>query len=145
MKTLFKIQFDHSIDIITNSSSELFVLNGESKQYVESMLNKLCDYSEYELLSNDELSDDYVDTLLSWSVVDIDFTKKWKPEEIYRVFNGKLSKIMSKNFIKNNLSEIKDMIISKYPNTFYLFSLYENPNWETQEILMEVASKYHLG
>jgi ABC-type polysaccharide/polyol phosphate transport system ATPase subunit len=76
---------------------------------------------------------------------DIDFTKKWKPEEIYRVFNGKLSKIMSKNFIKNNLSEIKDMIISKYPNTFYLFSLDENPNWETQEILMEVASKYHLG
>lgn len=145
MKTLFKIQFDHSIDIITNSSSELFVLNGESREYVVSMLDNLCNWYEYTLVSNEDLDDSNISTLLSRGIVDIDLTKYWKPEEIYKIYNGKLTKWIDDKFISENILKIKDIIIENYPNTFYLFSDDENPNWETQELLMDIGTRYHLG
>ena len=145
MKTLFKIQFDHSIDIITNSSSELFVLNGESREYVVSMLDNLCNWYEYTLFSNEDLNTSEISLLLSWGIVDIDLTKYWKPEEIYEICNGKLTEWIDDNFISENILKIKDIIIEKYPNTFYLFSDDENPNWETQELLMDIGTRYHLG
>lgn len=34
-KVIFTIKVNHSIDIITNSSSELFVLEGQTKEIVD--------------------------------------------------------------------------------------------------------------
>ena len=38
MKKIFEFNIDNTIDIITNSSSELFVLQGRTKELVESMI-----------------------------------------------------------------------------------------------------------
>lgn len=58
-RKLFLFKIDHSIDLITNSSSELFVLSGNSKDHVVEMIKNV--YSDYlneyeELKSIDELT-----------------------------------------------------------------------------------------
>lgn len=40
------------------------------------------------------------------------------------------------------LKKIKTMIDK---NLYFLFSLNENPNWEYQQKLEEVSTRYHLG
>ena len=39
----------------------------------------------------------------------------------------------------------KEALIKANPNTWLLYSLYENPNWNHQEDLMEIATRIHLG
>lgn len=63
-KTLFVFNINNVIDVVTNSSSELFVLKGETKEIVEEMIqNVYPDYlSEYEkVLHISELSLDQLD------------------------------------------------------------------------------------
>ena len=53
----FKIELDHCIDIITNSSSELFILKGATKELVKEAIKKvypdyLDEYQEVKSLSD---------------------------------------------------------------------------------------------
>ena len=41
--------------------------------------------------------------------------------------------------------EGKNALIKTNPNTWLLYSLDENPNWDHQEDLMEIATRIHLG
>jgi len=68
-KTLFAISVDNVVDVITNSSSELFVLKGETKEIATEMIRDIYpDFeSEYEPLKHiSELSNDDLDTLLNY-------------------------------------------------------------------------------
>ena len=46
-----------------------------------------------------------------------------------------------------NFTNIMDIINKFNPNhdMWFLFSFYENPNWELQEQLMVIADRFHLG
>ncbi len=68
-KTLIVISVNNVIDIITNSSSELFVLKGETKEIVTEMIRDIYpDFeSDYESLKHiSELSNNEIDTLLEY-------------------------------------------------------------------------------
>jgi hypothetical protein len=68
-KILYVFEPHSIVDIITNSSSELFVFKGKSKKIVEGMIKKLYpDYlSEYEELRHiDELTAEDLDSFLGW-------------------------------------------------------------------------------
>lgn len=69
MKTLFVFKPKNVVDIITNSSSELFVLKGETKQIVEEMIANV--YPEYkneydEVKHISELSVDDLDNYFNY-------------------------------------------------------------------------------
>lgn len=69
-KIIFKIGLDHSIDLITNSSSELFVLNGQNKEIVTAMIAEMHPdwQSEYEEpIRLNEMSTDQIITYLDYS------------------------------------------------------------------------------
>ena len=68
-KILFTISVDNTIDIITNSSSELFVLNGETLNSVKELVESI--YPEYrkeyeEIVALRDANDSDVDTYVSW-------------------------------------------------------------------------------
>jgi hypothetical protein len=68
-KTLLAISVHNVVDVITNSSSELFVLKGETKEIATEMIRDIYpDFeSEYEPLKHiSELSNDELDTLVSY-------------------------------------------------------------------------------
>lgn len=70
MKTIFVITVDNIIDLITNSSSELFVFNGKNKETVREMLSSIYPEweNEYEDIKNiSELSIDELDTFFSYA------------------------------------------------------------------------------
>jgi len=69
-KVLFAFNVDNVIDLVTNSSSELFVLEGETKEIVEEMIkSKYPEYlSEYEEIKNiSDLSAEELDTYFSYA------------------------------------------------------------------------------
>lgn len=68
-KALFIIQVENSIDLITNSSSELFVMNGETLDNVREMIesahpNYLDEY--YEVVALRDATPENINTYLSW-------------------------------------------------------------------------------
>lgn len=69
MKTLFVINAKNVIDVITNSSSELFVLKGETKKIVDEMIKNL--YPNYkkeykELIHSSKLTIDQLDLYFNY-------------------------------------------------------------------------------
>jgi hypothetical protein len=68
-KTIFTFKIDNVVDIITNSSSELFVLKAETKAIAEEMIrNVYPDYlNEYEELKEvSELTNEELDPFMGW-------------------------------------------------------------------------------
>ena len=80
-KVLFEIKVNNVIDVITNSSSELFVLKGETQEIVEEMIKDIYpDYkNEYEDLKPlKEVSSSDFRTYLDQTIEDdfrIDYSK----------------------------------------------------------------------
>ena len=77
-KILFTISVDNTIDIITNSSSELFVLNGETLNSVKELVESI--YPEYrkeyeEIVALRDASDSDVDTYVNW--IEDSFYGRW--------------------------------------------------------------------
>ena len=155
IKTSFAFSIDHCVDIITNSSSELFVLEGEEKNIVEALIASVYpDYlTEYHPLQGwDDLSNS---ELLSMYSRELDWTfdeskvKNNLPEGF--TFDELFQK-NSKGIVRLNYDCLNDSnrihmenYLSKGKKKFFLYSLDENPNWDYQEKLSKIADRYHLG
>lgn len=158
MKTLFKIGLDHQIDLITNSSSELFVLNAENyKTVVEMITEQHPDWeTEYENpIQLKDFTSYQIETYLSYNKP---YNKKKLPTGITidqileKQDNGSYARrgyiCYNWDWINNNFELLKQAMIQDLDpeqKLWFLFSINENPNWEMQENLMNIGTRYHLG
>jgi hypothetical protein len=155
---IFTIRPHSFVDVITNSSSELFVGKADTKEILQQMIKEvypryLNEYSE--LKSTSELSNDEIDTYLNfantyWSngaqaivavpIEGIPYAEMFEEDKTGR----RTFLYIKTDFVEKH----RDKIIKALdPNgtMFFLFSKDENPNWEMQEGLMEIMDRYHLG
>ena len=147
---VFEFNIDNTIDIITNSSSELFVLKGRTKDIVKEMIHHVYPEfeSEYKLVSLQECDDDelshYIGNVMEGGD-DFSLCKRLnvRPNVLYKNFG---SYGISNYWYGEYTEQGKKLLLESLPKSCYLlFSHDENPNWEMQERLMEIASRYHLG
>jgi len=155
-KVLFTINLHSMVDIITNSSSELFVGNADSKQEIIKLIetiypNYLDEYEEVKYideLTNSEFEDSYLIVKYDlWDDNILFLAKKFNldPKIIYSNLDKKDNeKYWYPELSDKGIEMIKDKID---PNRkmYFLFSINDNPNWDMQEELMNVMEKYHLG
>lgn len=178
-RILYTIKIDNVVDIITNSSSELFVLEGETDTIVEEMIsniypNYLREYEELKdirTMTNREINE-FLDWHLGrkshmWSS-NREYTNPkdyvqlpgFEFEEVYDVQKG----------LKHGEYEVVDNLpedekthdwdsgftvdsnrkrvikaIEETTGRFFLYSIDENPDWEYQEKLSDIGTRYHLG
>lgn len=173
-KTLFAIKIENVVDVTTNSSSELFVLEGQTKEIVEEMISNVYPnyLSEYEPLQDiREMSDEEIQSYLDWHLYSwngkYEVLKGFTFEEMYELeldkdgnkttdYNGRTNyKLINNNpdpkrpwdtqFVyEENRQRVINAIESEV-GRFFLYSIDENPNWECQESLEMIATRYHLG
>lgn len=156
-RKLFIFNVDNVIDIITNSSSELFVLEAETEEIVKEMVKSA--HSSYEneyeqpILTKD-LTLEQLETyrnyaLEGWS----DFRNSKKDYSVLGIapellYSNWLEKDAEKYWYPK-LSEEGAVLLKKAIDpenkVWFMFSFEENPDWERQESLMSIASRYHLG
>ena len=173
-KILFTIKPHSIIDVITNSSTELFVGKNQNKDQLIELIKEVCPnylYDYDELKSIDELEvrelDQYFDYTCSphcWPA-----TKSMYPvlsgftfDELYvakddkPAWNGEIQYELRDNSVKpkhkyhqafvtdENFEELKNRID---PNRelYFLYSKDENPDWEVQDKFSEFMSRIHLG
>lgn len=162
---LIVINVDSQIDLITNSSSELFVMRGTAKEGVEEVIEELYPQylSEYEKVKNiSELTTQELDTYFTyhcnpnfWPATkksDYPLLPGFTFEELYEedrtfgdLYGYKLRQNENCSFVTDGNRE--EMIEKLCPNKdmYFLYSQDENPDWERQEDLMKVGIRYHLG
>lgn len=163
-KTLFTIQVDNHIDLITNSSSELFVLKGKTKETIKEMLVAIYpDYrSEYEEIRHiSELTIDELRSFMWYSTGaniwptdnknDYRLIDGFTFDELYEsdgrgpAWNGQIQYQLKNDFIESlGIDEIIHRI-DPDKSLYFLYSIDENPNWEMQEKLETIGKRYHLG
>lgn len=166
MKTLFVFCVDNVIDLITNSSSELFVLRGESLRGVEDMIRSV--YPDYEreyhsVVNIADATPEQLDQYISyeyngWSNEEQrmlqDVLQGFTFEEMYEThvstYTGhdgtkRTSSYTYTRDVREDNRERYVNAISPKRDMFFLFSKDENPNWDMQERLMNVGIRYHLG
>lgn len=178
---LFRFSIQSLSDVITNSSSELFVFKNHNMQAVLLTLDALypnwrSEYEKPEFVK--DMDDDTFEHYVSW-VFDSYASeykdngweelkeKEWneikldpyycqaakfaeiigkKPEELFT--NWKEWSPWAKDY-KNKWLEWSDKGLEEYKKYYgediALWSIEENPNWEYQEKLEQVARRYHLG
>lgn len=165
MKTLFVFQMQSFTDVVTNSSSELFVFTGTTN-IVNDLLNASVPgwEDEYETpKSVEELYPDELAAYLSYAYSNYDWNRRitretslqtrWAkefnidPNDLYENYqewdpsseNWKISHLRLKKgwdkLIKQKLN----------PHLVFVFSRGENPNYERQEIIGTFGTRYHLG
>ena len=172
-RVLFVLQPHSIVDVITNSSTELFVFQGKEKESIIEMIKEIYhDYlSEYEELKNiTELSVEELDTYFSymcsphcWPATKLNypilpgftFEELYEPERHYKTneikvaWNGEIQYTLKRNKDYNFVTEDnKEELINKLsPNKdmYFLFSVDENPDWEYQEKLEMLGTRIHLG
>lgn len=155
---IFELHIDSVIDIITNSSSELFVLKADTGEIIKELLSNvypeyLTEYEEVRLLK--DLSIDELDTYIG-NIYDtyapkekcgiiegFTFEEMYEPTR-YKSTYGPQDYVLKDNFIEKNKEKILNTI-DPFNKTWVLFSIDENPNWEYQEVLSNIATRYHLG
>lgn len=155
---LFTLQFHSVVDVITNSSSELFVGLEGSKDLMVNLVKEIYpDYlSEYsEIKTIDELSDGDLDLYINYHYY------CWSNSEqrsIYNVIDGFTydemyitkkhswgsTTYIRRDFVKNNRDRVNNAIDSER-KMFFMFSSDDNPDWDMQEELMNIMTRYHLG
>jgi hypothetical protein len=164
-KILIVININNVIDIITNSSSELFVLKGEEQSIVEEMISDIYPnyLNEYESLKDiRNMSNDEIQDFLEWELGPYNRwnarTPQTQPNQ-YKLLPGfSLDDLYDTSKIKwYNSYDLKDDLITtenrnliiegieKTVGRFFLYSIDENPDWDYQEKLMDVGTRYHLG
>ena len=172
-KILFTISVDNTIDIITNSSSELFVLNGETLNSVKELVENI--YPEYqreyqEIVALRDAGNSEVNTYINWiedSRYDTwDYTRDMSkekrkqyniqedtkqaqkyglsPEEFFENWNDRNNEYYYSRISSKGYDAIRKTLD---PNgkIFLLFSMDENPDWNMQEALMSIGERCHLG
>lgn len=167
MKKVFSFTVNSAVDVITNSSSELFVFKGKEKNIVEELIKQVYpDYlNEYEpLKSVNELTVDELDTYFQYAtgcfmwpalnkesyrildnftfdeLYEIDDRDNYARTIRYRLKETVPYKFVTEqnfDYLKNKLDPNKQM--------YFLFSRDDNPDWDYQEKLMDIADRYHLG
>lgn len=159
MKTILYVDVHSFVDVITNSSTELFVGSSNTKDALLTMIKEI--YPEYfneycDLRTLDELDDDEIYTFLGytydrWSNQEQkmvhDVIDGFTFEEMYEQFSWndeKGSFYIRDTFVNDHREKIIDALDPKR-KMFFLFSIDQNPNWEMQEKLMMIMSRYHLG
>jgi hypothetical protein len=151
-RKLFVFNVSNVIDLITNSSSELFILSGNNMNEVKSLIesvypNYLSEYKE--VVSIESISNNDLDTYLTYEY------NTWDDKlTLSKVFNidpnvlySNYSDFETKKYWHGRISDVGySLIREKLPKDMYfLYSINENPNWEMQENLMNIATRYHLG
>lgn len=145
---LFTMNIHSVVDVITNSSSELFVGKHQSKEIMEEMIKQI--YPNYlneyeELMTIDELSNYYLDVYISYhyeSWRSVNLIEGFSFEDMYEK-EGDLVYIKN-DFVEKNRERIINSIDPER-KMFFLFSINDNPNWEMQEKLESIMTRYHLG
>lgn len=173
MKVLFTIKVDSVIDVITNSSSELFVFEGKTQSVVEEMLESIYpDYKkEYYLKDIRTLSCKDIENYCYWVLGRIDrynwdSTKIYNKKKDYIVLPGFKFEELYNTIMKKNDNEYRvlgwhDWNIGKLVNDsnrdrfikgleklngrWLLYSREENPDDDYQEKLEIIGKRYHLG
>ena len=159
---LFVFNVDNTIDLITNSSSELFILQGNTKEHVVGMIESaypdyLTEYEEVKCI--DELSNRELDTYISYNYFswdaksknDLDIIPGLTFEEMYEIPAWAKSNPNNREeryYTKDVTDEMRERIInglSPKKDMYFLFSLDENPDYDKQQQLEMIASRYHLG
>jgi hypothetical protein len=171
-KVLFTIRPHSIIDVITNSSSELFVGKSQSKKEITELIEAA--YPEYlteyrEVLSMEELTVSQLNNYFSYACsphcwpsskdmfpVLPGFTfdelyelgkPAWTTREQYDLRNNDPSaeKPWQSRFVTEaNFEEIKNKLDPKR-EMYFLYSSDENPDWHMQEKLEMFMERYHLG
>jgi hypothetical protein len=172
MKTIFVMNVENTIGLITNSSSELFVLKGQTKDIVEQMLsnvysdwrNEYCDVKNISDLSPHELDTffQYACSAHMWPASRNNYPvlKGFTFDELYEedkesnlTWNGQIQYRLKSNDMTfkygpyvtdDNFSELVGKLCPE-KNMWFLFSKDENPDWEMQQRLENIADRYHLG
>lgn len=146
MKTLFVFKIDNVIDVITNSSSELFVLKAETESILEEMLlNAYPDYPTeyYQPTLIKDISIEDLRTYMEYAHRDSDFILSgYKHDDMYETSYG--YSFVKKEFLIDKEQEIKKEL-DPQNCTWLLFSKSDNPKYEHQEKLSEIGARYHLG
>lgn len=160
-KTLFVLNIDNQIDLITNSSSELFVIQCDSKNQIDGLIKSVYpdyrnEYENPELLS--EMSNHDINSYIDW----IEHTWSLSKEEAERSLYPGISfdemfKKQDYSWKKEDCYELSDDFpndqnrekvldyIDPNRNTYLLYSIDENPDWDMQKELMSIGQRYHLG
>lgn len=153
MKTLFTVAPHSFVDVITNSSSELFVGTSLNKDLLTQIISELYpDYlNEYQpLKTTKELTIDELDIYLGyqyhrWS----NFNQRFITERIPGATEEEQARFSSDEWYHSIVTEDNfDRIVKALdPNNtlMFMFSLDENPDWDMQEKLMDVMNRIHLG
>ena len=166
MKNIFAATIQSVIDVITNSSSELFVGKFNCKEELEKMIKEIYPnyLSEYQELKNiDELTVDDLDCYVQYfwyaSIFPTENKSKYSIlpgftfDELYRekgvawndVMQYELKVDEHYNFVtKNNLEEFKNKIDPER-KMYFLFSLDDNLDYDYQEKLEVFMDRFHLG
>lgn len=173
---LFVFKIQSISDVITNSSSELFVFSGNNESEVIDILDSIYpnwrdEYDDPKKVANfdkEEIEDYLYDTnvLESYFWEDDNFDKLYKNESLSccdlardlglsmtEAFdNWKTWDPTSKNKTwESRKLQLSDKFVEKFKENaekekiYALYSYEDNPLWEYQELLMEVAERHHLG
>lgn len=147
-----------SVDVITNSSSELFTAFNDSKETLKGLIKDV--YPKYlkeyeklkgiEELTAGELEEYIMYSYEVWSNYDQEtfnyvipgftYDEMWETKNLWEHKYIQLKDY----FVENNRERIMDGIDPER-KMFFLFSKNENPNWDMQEKLMSFMTRYHLG
>ena len=167
-KVLFTLKVHSVVDIITNSSTELFVGKNQSKETMIELIeelypNYLDEYEELKSIDDMSLEDIhnylwYVCSANSWPAYKSDyyvpdgftFDELYTPEIDWKT---KLPKAPAWNGeIQYQLKKFSDKTLELFkkrldPNKemYFLYSIDDNPNWDYQEKLMIIMDRIHLG
>ena len=171
-KMFFVINVANQIDLITNSSSELFVLQGKTKEVVEEMISqRYPEYrEEYEEIKN--IADLTVNELDNYMSYMCSPHMSPAPKSAYPVPAGfTFDELYEKNVddvwdrdgykLRNNIvnpeskwdssfitEENREEMINKLSpdrDLWFLFSIEQNPMYEMQQRLEAIGTRYHLG
>lgn len=168
MKTLFVFQVQSFTDVVTNSSSELFVYTGTEREIKKLLNNTVPGWENeyYSPISLDNISEDDLETYMGYAYDRYDWSRygekitrensmqdRWAkefnidPHLLYDNYNE--WDPSSNNWEINHLHLKKGWdkyIKEKLPkNLVFVFSREENPDWDRQEIMMNYGTRYHLG
>lgn len=149
---------DNQIDIITNSSSELFVFKSDNKEVITSLIESI--YPNFRNEYREPIQYKDMDIDIFENCIEYQY-KSWRLpknncvvfkgftfEEMYEKSEYQYQKDISYSFKKGFLQNNKDAIIKALdPNNhlWFLYSIDDNPNYEMQELLEQVAIRYRLG
>ena len=171
-KIIFTIKPHSVIDVITNSSTELFVGRNSSKEALEELIKEVYPNYLYEyepLVSINDLTHEMLDMYFDYECSPHCYPAKkssypvlpgftfeelyeedeiaWNKEMQYKLRNNlvDLDYDWRRRFVtEENFEEIKNKLDPKR-EMFFLFSINENPNWDYQKKLMNIMDRIHLG